>query len=149
MWDRNIQGIEDSPWDNWGMDSWDRNIKGTQKTVHGTIPWIKGSAWMDSSDRNMQGTQKTVHGTIPWIKGSGLIVGTGTCKEHKDCPWDNPMDQGKGIDSWDRSMQGTQKTVHGTIPWIKGSEWIVGTGTCKGHRRQSMGQSHGSRKGDG
>ena len=86
------------------------------------------------------------------------------------------MDQGKGIDSWDRNMQGTQKTVHGTIPWIKGSglivgtgtckghrrqsmhgtiPWIkgrgliVGTGTCKGHRRQSMGQSHGSREADG
>ena len=33
--------------------------------------------------------------------------------------------------SWDRNIKGTQKTVHETIPWIKGSGWIVGTGTCK------------------
>ena len=78
---------------------------------------------MDSWDRNMQGTQKTIHGTIPWIKGRGWIGGTGTCKGHKDCPRDNPMDQGKGMDRWDRNMQGTQGL--------------------------SKGQSHGSREEDG
>ena len=34
-------------------------------------------------------------------------------------------------------MQGTWKTVHGTIPWIKGRGWIVGTGTCKGDTEDS------------
>ena len=86
---------------------------------------------MNSWDKNMQGTQKTVHGTFPWIKGKGLIVGTGILGDTKDSPWDNPMDQGKRIDNWDRNMQGTQKTVHGTVPWIKGRGCIFGTGTCK------------------
>ena len=40
----------------------------------------------------------------------------------QDSPWDNPIDQGKGMNSWDRNMQR--------------------------QRRQSMGQSHGSREED-
>ena len=73
-----------------------------------------------SWDRNMQGTQKTVHGTIPWIKER---VGQEHARDTEDSPWDNPMDQGKGMDRWDRNMQGTQGL--------------------------SMGQSHGSREGNG
>ena len=65
-----------------------------------------------------------------------------------DSPWDNPIDQGNGMNRWVRNMQGTQKIVHGTIPWIKGKAQIGGTGTCKGRRRKSIGQSHGSREGD-